>query len=91
MYIIPLILFTVFFVMGYTNKKRSGGFLLLFAGFALLALGVEGWADIDPYLGILMAPFAIFIMLLGVKKAFYNDEVEQQEKQSTNGRRPRRT
>jgi hypothetical protein len=87
MYIIPLILFIIFFVIGYTSKKRSGGFFLIFAGFALLGLLIEARVDIQLLVALLMSPFAIFIMLLGVKKAFFNDEQDEKDAQKTAQRR----
>jgi hypothetical protein len=71
-----LSLFFGFFYIGYESKKRSGGFFMLFAGFLLIALGILVYGMLG-YAAVLVVPFAIFIMLLGGKKAFYGPEDEE--------------
>jgi len=71
-----LSLFFGFFYIGYESKKRSGGFFMLFAGFLLIALGILVYGMLG-YAAVLVVPFAIFIMLLGGKKAFYGPETEE--------------
>ena len=71
-----LSLFFGFFYIGYESKKRSGGFFMLFAGFLLIALGILVYGMLG-YAAVLVVPFALFIMLLGGKKAFYGPETEE--------------
>jgi hypothetical protein len=73
-----LSLFFGFFYIGYQSKKRSGGFFMLFAGFLLIALGILVYGMLG-YAAALVVPFAIFIMLLGGKKAFYGPETEESQ------------
>lgn len=73
-----LSLFFGFFYIGYESKKRSGGFFMLFAGFLLIALGILVYGMLG-YAAVLVVPFAIFIMLLGGKKAFYGPETEESQ------------
>ena len=73
-----LSLFSIFFFIGYESKKRSGGFFMLFAGFLLIALGILIYGTLG-YASTLVVPFAIFIMVLGGKKAFYGPETEESQ------------
>jgi len=72
-------LFGIIFSWGYWSKKRSGGFLMIFAGFLLIAFGVLIGLGFIPYAGLLMVPFGIFIIVLGAKKAFYGPETEESQ------------
>lgn len=74
--VMVLSLFALFFYIGYESKKRSGGFFMIFSGFLLIALGILIYSILG-YAASLVFPFAIFIMLLGGKKAFYGPETEE--------------
>ena len=71
------IVFAVFFLIGYFSEKRSGGFLLIFSGFAFLAFDALSAGVFGVVVSALMSPFAIFIILLGIMKAFYQKEQQQ--------------
>jgi len=68
------IVFAVFFLIGYFSEKRSGGFLLIFSGFAFLAFDTLSVGVLGIVVSALMSPFAIFIILIGILKAFYHKE-----------------
>jgi hypothetical protein len=74
-----LSLFFGFFYIGYKSDKRSGGWFMLFSGFLLIGLGVLIYGILG-YAAALVAPFAIFIMLLGIKKGLYGPEKTGEEK-----------
>lgn len=71
---INLVLFVFFFWIGYTNEKPSGGSFMILSGFILFALEFLLATYVNVILVYpLMSPFAIFIILLGVKKQFYSE------------------
>jgi hypothetical protein len=69
--------FILFFTVGYISDKRSGGFYLILAGFMFLSFTLIGISLLTETVSLLCTPFSIFIMLLGVKKAFFNDKDKQ--------------
>jgi len=73
-----LLLFAIFFYMGYNSGKRSGGWFMVFAGFLLIALGILVYGNLG-YAATLVTPFAVFIMILGVKKGLYGPELKEKE------------
>jgi hypothetical protein len=75
--VVVLNLFGIVFSWGYYSKKRSGGFLMVFAGFLLIAIGVLIGISLIPFAGGLIVPFGIFIILLGLKKGLYGPETEE--------------
>lgn len=66
------IFFAVFFLVGYFSKKKSGGFFLMFAGFTFIAFDVEASAVLGTLVSVFITPFGIFIILLGIMKAFFS-------------------
>jgi hypothetical protein len=79
--IISFLMFAFFFWIGYTSDKRSGGALMLFAGFIMFYLeyvliGYVSIVFVIPFI----SPLAIFIILLGVKKFLYYDEQDAKKK-----------
>jgi hypothetical protein len=68
-----LSLFFGFFYIGYKSDKRSGGWFMLFSGFLLIGLGFLIYGILG-YAAALVTPFAIFIMILGIKKGLYGPE-----------------
>lgn len=72
--VLTFALFAFFFSLGYKSEKKSGGFFMLFAGFVFLAF--EGLVAVllDNLVIVFISPFGIFMILLGVMKAFYNKE-----------------
>lgn len=79
------IFFVVFFAFGYESEKASGGFFMMFAGFALCGVGVL-LAGTLLYINTLTGPFGIFIILLGIIKAFF--VVEEDTRDDPNTGRP---
>ena len=74
---ITLILFILFFVIGYRENKRSGGAFMLLSGFMLISLEIITASYLDSlYLLPLLTPVSIFIMILGVRKWLYPVENE---------------
>jgi pheromone shutdown protein TraB len=80
------LLFALFFILGYFSKKRSGGFFLIFSGFTLIGVSIVASTYLTVYVSALMIPFAGFICLLGVKKAFYNDEADEKAQEKSRKR-----
>jgi len=68
------VLFAFFLSLGYKSEKKSGGFFMLFAGFVFLAF--EGLVVLlfDNLVILFISPFGIFMILLGIMKAFYTKE-----------------
>lgn len=77
------VFFIVFFVLGYESEKASGGFFMLFAGFALIGCGGLLHTTLI-YINIMTVPFGIFICFLGIIKAFFT-VTEEEEKTSSGG------
>lgn len=67
------IFFSVFFLVGYFSKKKSGGFFLMFAGFTFIAFDIEASSVLGTMVSAFISPFGIFIILLGIMKAFFTD------------------
>jgi hypothetical protein len=65
-----LIIFVVFFVIGYFSMKRSGGFFLFLAGFVLINVAVSAYAVLGA-VSTLIVFFGAFIILSGIMKAFF--------------------
>jgi hypothetical protein len=74
---ITLLLFALFFIIGYTQNKKSGGVLMVFSGFILLALEYLLATALDNLIVVFMSPIAILIILLGVRKWLYSPEGEK--------------
>lgn len=71
-------LFIVFFYIGYTSQKRSGGAFMLFSGFIVLSFEILTSTYLNAlYLVPLLTPVAIFLMLLGGRKWLYPTENER--------------
>jgi hypothetical protein len=72
--LLTLSLFIFFFSEGYRTDKKSGGLLMLFSGFMFIGLEflISSYLN-NLYVVPLLTPFSILFMLLGIKKAFYND------------------
>jgi drug/metabolite transporter (DMT)-like permease len=70
--------FLVFFMIGYDSEKPSGGFFMIFAGFALIATGVL-LADSLILINTLTTPFGIFLCLLGGHKAFFKKKDTEEQ------------
>lgn len=79
--LITFVLFALFFTIGYYSLKRSGGFFLILAGFAFLGFDALASPIFSVYVSALLTPFGIFIIFLGIRKAFYpmNDEKTKSE------------
>ncbi len=77
--IVTLVLFALFFILGYLSEKPSGGFFLIFSGFVFL--GFDGLVSslISIYASALISPFGIFIILIGIRKALYRPEGEKKK------------
>lgn len=88
--LLTLAIFMFFFVIGYTSKKRSGGFFLIFAGFSFITFAVSANSYLNILITGMLVPFGIFIALLGVKKAFYNEEATEQEQANAQSQAKRR-
>lgn len=66
-----LIIFVVFFIMGYLSMKRSGGFFLILAGFVLINVSLSAYVALGMVSGLIIL-FGCFIILSGIMKAFYH-------------------
>ena len=67
-------LFAFFFILGYESEKKSGGFFMMFAGFTFLAFDGLVITLLDALAMSLMSPIGVFIIVLGIMKAFYTEE-----------------
>lgn len=67
MYLIPLILFILFFCVGYLSDKRSAGAFLLVSGLLFLVFSILVFS-IEPTISVLCVVTAIFISLIGINK-----------------------
>lgn len=74
---LTFLLFAFFFVLGYRSDKKSGGFFMIFSGFIFLAFETLCIDLFSSNLIALLTPFAIFIILLGIMKAFYTKETKE--------------
>jgi len=73
--LISMLMFIFFFYTGYRSDKRSGGAFLLLSGFLFLSFDFTLTSYIDPVAVYpLVTPFAVFIMLLGIRKFWYTME-----------------
>jgi len=71
---LTLILFGLFFYIGYTTKRKSGGAFVMFSGFIFIGLSLLIGSYLNAiYVTPLMLPFAGFIILVGVKKWLYEE------------------
>ena len=68
---ISLVIFVIFFILGYLSQKRSGGFFLFLAGFCLISAAATASSVLGAVFSLLVI-FGVFIVLAGVMKAFYN-------------------
>lgn len=75
--IISLIIFALFLILGYTSLKRSGGFFLILSGFSLIGTAITAYEALTFIAGILIL-FGTFIVLSGVMKAFYSNDVQSE-------------
>lgn len=69
---VSLVVFILFFILGYLSLKRSGGFFLMLAGFTLLSIAASAYSLLGLVSSLLII-FSVFIILSGVLKAFYHD------------------
>lgn len=74
---LTFLLFAFFFILGYKSDKKSGGFFMIFSGFIFLAFEVLCIDLFDSFIVALLTPFAVFIILLGIMKAFYTKETKE--------------
>ena len=77
--LLTLVLFAIFFIIGYIINKRSGGILMIFSGFSLISFEylVSSASILNAVLVIpLLSPIAILIIVLGVRKWLYPVENE---------------
>jgi hypothetical protein len=74
---ITLLLFALFFIIGYTQNKKSGGILMIFSGFVFFAFEYLVASSLSNIFVVLMSPIAILIILLGVRKWLYSPEGEK--------------
>jgi len=72
--VLTFAVFTFFFILGYESDKKSGGFFMMFAGFTFLAFDGLVVTLLDNLAMSLMSPIGIFIIVLGIMKAFYTKE-----------------
>ena len=69
-----IVCFTLFFVVGYRSKKRSGGAFMLLSGFFLISLA----AVINIlYAQVFIVPFAVFIIVIGIRKWLFRPAKEK--------------
>ena len=81
---LTLVLFAVFFIVGYTINKRSGGILMIFSGFTLIAFEFLVSSVLNVFLVIpLLSPIAILIIILGIRKWLYPVENEKTKSEGT--------
>jgi len=71
---ITLFVFLIFFLVGYLSEKKSGGFFLIFAGFLFIYFSLIASSLFTSLVSVFIAPFGIFLILIGIKKAFYHVE-----------------
>lgn len=72
--VLLIVCFTLFFVVGYRSKKRSGGAFMLLSGFFLIALA----AVINIlYAQVFIIPFAVFIIVIGIRKWLFRPNKEK--------------
>ena len=82
--ILTLVLFCIFFIVGYIINKRSGGILMIFSGFTLIAFEFLASSVLNALLVIpLLSPIAILIIILGVRKWLYPVENEKTKSEGT--------
>ena len=84
--LLTLVLFAVFFIVGYIINKRSGGILMIFSGFTLFSFEylVSSASILNAILVIpLLSPIAILIIVLGVRKWLYPVENEKTKSEGT--------
>ena len=82
--LLTLVLFAVFFVVGYIINKRSGGILMIFSGFTLIAFEFLVSSVLNALLVIpLLSPIAILIIILGIRKWLYPVENEYTKAEGT--------
>jgi pheromone shutdown protein TraB len=75
--VITFVLFALFFIVGYFSEKRSGGFFMLFSGFAFIGFDILTSPLLSIYVSALLSPFGIFIILVGLRKALIRPEGEK--------------
>ena len=81
---VTMTLFCFFFYTGYTINKRSGGILMIFSGFTLIAFEFLVSSVLNAFLVIpLLSPIAILIIILGVRKWLYPVEDEKTKSEGT--------
>ena len=82
--LLTLVLFAVFFIIGYTINKRSGGVLMLFSGFIFIAFSLLVSTVLNALLILpLLIPIGILIIILGVRKWLYPVENEYTKSEGT--------
>ncbi len=81
---LTLTLFMFFFFMGYKEKKRSGGALMLLSGFCLLSFEALAVLFLSSFYIIpLLTPVSIFIIMLGIRKLYYKPSGENTNSEGT--------
>lgn len=69
MYIITLVLFGIFFIIGYLSERRGAGAFLFISGFLLLSLGILLLSE-GSMIGILVVVSSIFVCMMGINHWF---------------------
>lgn len=75
--VLTFILFAFFFSLGYKSEKKSGGFFMIFAGFVFLSFEALSVLLFDNIILVFMTPFGIFMIILGIMKAFITKETQE--------------
>lgn len=74
--VVTLLTFIFFFTLGYDSEKKSGGFFMIFSGFVFLYLEyilfVNNIMNVY-YVVSLMSMFGLYFIILGVTKAFWDE------------------
>jgi len=72
--IATLFMFALFFIIGYESEKKSGGFFMIFSAFIFFYFDAVASSLFSVFVASLISPFGIFILLIGIRKAFYHVE-----------------
>ena len=72
--VISLFMFLMFFITGYLSEKRSGGFFMMLAGFLFFYFDAVASSLFSVFIAVLISPFGILILMMGIRKAFYHIE-----------------
>jgi len=79
--ILALVLFAMFFLFGYFNKKKSGGFFMHLSGWLLIFFCVSAGSYLPTFITWLLAIIAVYIMFMGLYKALYKKKPDEEDRQ----------